>query len=112
MQSLFEKKWYKFLFNKCSILNPGIVYKSIGGTRILLSDIFIQPNIVQDAVYGIGRNISEDSNAEPNVKYNKYTVDDLLSTKKNNRHLIIGSLGSGKTSLVNHIITQIAEYKL
>lgn len=59
MKYSFEDKWYKYLLNRCNILNPSIVYKSTGGNQIALSDIFIQQHVVQDAVYGIGRRVSE-----------------------------------------------------
>jgi len=107
MKYSFEEKWYKYLLNRCNILNPSIVYKSAGGNQIALSDIFIQQHVVQDAVYGIGRKASEKDG-----EYRKYTIDDLLSTERKNQHLIIGGLGTGKTSLLNHIVTQIAEYYL
>jgi len=112
MKYSFKKKWYKYLVNRCNNLNPSIVYKPVNGNQIALSDIFIQQSIVQDAVYGIGRSTSIDFDDKVDGEYRKYTIEDLLSTKKNNRHLIIGTLGNGKTSLLNHIVTQIAEYYL
>lgn len=108
MKYSFEEKWYKYLLNKCNIINPSIVYKSVSGNGIALSDVFIQQSIVRDAVYGIGRGVSIEADEE----CKKYTVEDLLTTKKYNRHLIIGALGNGKTSLLNNIVSQIAEYYL
>lgn len=107
-----KKKWFQYLLNKYNVLNPSLVYKAAGNSHALLSDIFIQPSIVQNAVYGIGRGILRDSNDESEPKYKKYTIEEVLSTFKSNKHLIIGSLGNGKTSLLNHIVTKIAEYNL
>ena len=107
------KKWYAYLSNKCIELNSGIVYKSTSGKKLLLSDIFIHPNIVQDAVFGIGKNnIKRDNIISLGDRYESYTTDDMLSNTRNNRHLVIGSLGSGKTCLLNYYIMQIARYKL
>lgn len=112
MKYSFEEKWYKYLLNRCNILNPSIVYKSINGNGIALSDIFVQQSIVQDAVYGIGRGVLIEDANETDEEYMKYTIEDLLSTKKYNRHLIIGTLGNGKTCLLNNIVSQVAEYYL
>lgn len=108
----FKKKWYQHLLNKYNVLNPSLVYKTVGNSRIMLSDIFIQPSIVQDAVYGIGRGISMNSEDGLEYKHNKYTVEDILSSTNSNKHLVIGSLGNGKTTLLNNIVTKIAEYNL
>lgn len=108
----FEKKWFQYLLNKYNVLNPSLVYKAVENSRIMLSDVFIQPSIVQNAVYGIGRGISMGSGSGLEYKYNKYTLEDALSSTNNNKHLIIGALGNGKTSLLNNIVTKIAEYNL
>lgn len=107
----FEKKWCQFLFQKYNALNPSLVYKTVGNKRIMLSDIFVQPSIVQEAVYGIGRGISKDIWCDSECN-NKYTVEGILSSKNCNKFLVIGSLGNGKTSLLNHIVTEIVEYNL
>ncbi len=108
----FEKKWFQYLLNKYNVLNPSLVYKAVENSRIMLSDVFIQPSIVQDAIYGIGRGISMGSGSGLEYKYNKYTLEDALSSTNSNKHLIIGALGNGKTSLLNNIVTKIAEYNL
>ena len=108
----FEKKWYRNLLNKCNYMNSSLIYASSNGNSISLSDMYIQPSIVQDAVYGIGRVHTDTYTDEGDSRLRNYTVDDLLSSSRTNRHLIIGSLGNGKTSLLNHIVIQVGEYKL
>lgn len=107
-------RWYDHLIKKYSEFNSGLVYKSAESSKLLLSDMFIQPYIVQDAVYGIGKSVSlEDKTVlDLAAKFEKCTPDDMLSNAQKNRHLIIGSLGTGKTSLLSYNIVKIAEYHL
>lgn len=108
----FEREWYQRLLEHNTRIALGKIVPIYDCESVLLNDIYIDLYALTDNKYGIGRYIANSSLVSENDITFVSSLEQKIVDTSNNKMIVVGELGSGKTCLLNHLTASIARYKI
>lgn len=107
-----EKEWYQYLLDYSQKLFIGKIAPVFKHETITLPDIYIDLHALTDKKIGIGRYIANSSfTSESEVSF-VFSLEQKITESSNNKIVIVGELGCGKTCLLNHFSIIMAQHKI
>lgn len=107
-----EKEWYLRLLEHNTKIFLGKIVPMYEYETISLTDIYIDLHALTDSKYGIGRYIANSSLVSGKEMSFVFSLEQKIVETANNKMIVVGELGSGKTCLLNHLTVSIAKYKI